>query len=119
MKRYTLSQEYIERAVTGIKVTSKQDSIDLAVLLTDYSGLLLDVKKPDLAKPVIERAQALCYGIWGSRNPQLAEVQVNMGKYYELYGQHDKALYWYQQSILSLYTDTIYNPEQLCCKTSR
>ena len=111
MKQYSLSEEYFKRAVSGIKVTSKQDSVDLAVLLTDYSGLLLDVKKPDLAKPVIEEAQALCYGIWGSRNPQLAEVQVNMGKYHELYGQHDKALYWYQQSILSLYTDkAVYIP---------
>ena len=47
MKQYALSEEYFKRAIAGKKVTSKQDSIDLAVLLTDYSGLLLDVKKPD------------------------------------------------------------------------
>jgi CHAT domain-containing protein/Tfp pilus assembly protein PilF len=111
MKQYNLSEEYFERAVAREKVIHKQDSIDLAILLTDYSGLLLDLKKPVRAKPVIEKAQALCYGIWGSRNPQLAEVQVNMGKYHELLGQFDKALYWYQQSVLSLYTDKdIYLP---------
>jgi CHAT domain-containing protein len=105
MKQYALSEEYFKRAVAREKVTSKQDSIDMAVILTDYSGLLLDMKKPGRAKPVIEQAQALCYGIWGSRNPQLAEVQVNMGKYHELNGQYDNAIYWYQQSVLSLYTD--------------
>lgn len=105
MKEYELSEEYFERAVNIKKLTTKQDSINRAVILTDYSGMLLDTKKPGWAKPIIEQAQTLCYQIWGNRNPQLAEVQVNMGKYHELLGQYDKAIYWYQQSVLSLYTD--------------
>jgi CHAT domain-containing protein len=111
MKQYNLSQEYFRRAIAGEKTTSTKDSIELATLLTDYSGLLLDMNKTGRAKPVIEQAQSLCYEIWGNRNPQLAEVQVNMGKYNELLGKYDKAIYWYQQSVLSLYTDkSVYIP---------
>jgi CHAT domain-containing protein len=111
MKQYDMSEEYFQRAIKEEKLIQKQDSINLTIFLTDYSGLLLDMKQAGRAKPVIEQAQAMCYRIWGSRNPQLAEVQVNMGKYFELCGQYDKVIYWYQQSILSLYTDkSIYVP---------
>ena len=103
MKEYKISEKYFLRAIKGKKVIHKQDSIDLAVFLTDYSSLLLDEKKPDQARAIINQAQALCYRIWGGRNPQLSEIQVNMGKYYELYGNYDKAIHWYQKSILALY----------------
>ncbi|MBN1414214.1 MAG: CHAT domain-containing protein [Bacteroidales bacterium] len=105
LKEYEISEEYFLRAISGKSVNNYQDSIDLTIILTDYSSLLLDEKKPEQAKSIIEQAQQLCYGIWGSRNPQHAEIMINMGKYYALTGNIDKAIYWYQQSILSLYAD--------------
>jgi len=104
MKEYNISENYFLKAIAEKEIVRKQDSVELAIMLTDYSGLLLDEKKLDQAKDIIEQAHQLCYLIWGSRNPQLAEIQINMGKYYELSGNYDKAIYWYQKSLLSLYS---------------
>lgn len=99
---YRIAEQYFNQAITEKRLIHKQDSIELAVILNDYSGLLLDEKKTDEAKSIIEQAQTLCYSTREGPNPQLSEIQIHMGKYYELSGYYDKAIYWYQRSIFSL-----------------
>ncbi len=103
MKEYQISEHYFKLAVRVNRAAHNQDSAGLAIILTDYSGLLLDEGKLTQAKIILDQSQQLCSSIWGNRNPQLAEVQVNMGKYHELSGDYDKAIFWYQKSLLSLY----------------
>jgi CHAT domain-containing protein/Tfp pilus assembly protein PilF len=111
MKNFKLSEKYFELAIKENKKLNKNDSINLAITLTDYSSLLLKEKKLTQAKPVIDQALSISYKILGTRNPQVSEIQVNMGNYFELSGQYDKALFWYQQSARSLIkSNNIFTP---------
>lgn len=102
MRNYKLAGQFFTLSINENKKYNKKDSTLMAISLTDYSGLLLDEKKLSQAKSVIDQALSIGYRVWGTRNPQVSEIQVNMGKYYEFSGQYDKALFWYQQSVRSL-----------------
>ena len=103
LKEYKTSEVYFKKAICEKKVINRKDSADFAIILTDYSSLLLDEKKLDQASPVLEQAHELGLRIWGEINPQLSEIQMNMGRYFELSGNYDKAILGYQRSVLSLY----------------
>jgi CHAT domain-containing protein/tetratricopeptide (TPR) repeat protein len=107
MKEYRLSEDYFVRAIKGMVLNDRQDSIDLIIYLTDYSNLLLDISQFEKAKKIIEKGRDVCNQVWKNRNPQLAEIQVNMGRYYEMRRLPAQALYWYQESLRSLYSDKV------------
>jgi CHAT domain-containing protein len=102
LKEYKTSEEYFKKAIAEKQVLNSKDSDDFAIILTDYSSLLLDERKLDQVSPILEQANALGLRIWGEINPQLSEIQINTGRYFELSGNYDKAIFWYQRSILSL-----------------
>ncbi len=107
MTNLWLAEQFFKSAIKENKKSNKNDSILLAISLTEYSSLLLDENNLTQAKSVIDQALSIGYKVWGTRNPQVSEIQVNMGKYFELSGQYDKASLWYQQSVRSLINSNI------------